>query len=328
MPSRSVEFAAYVPGLVLRRARRGLPPPPDGEGDRLPAVALFADVAGSTRLANQLARLGRLVGPEEMSRILNAYYEPLVSLLRARGGDVIGFAGDAVLAVWPAAEDAGLRSAARQAAQAALEVQRDLNNLELAPGVRLSLRICLGAGDLSTALVGGKQGFWQLVAWGPPLEQIREAGKLAEVGKVYLSEEARAHLDARAEVDPLPGGGAFVRRLAFVPPSPAPDSLDPQALPEQAFRPYVPRAVQESLDAGLGEFLDQSRTVSVLFVRVHRPPGVTPTWERVQRAMTVFQEAMARYEGTVLQLIEDDKGLVAVLAFGLPAAAHEDDAAL
>ena len=65
-------------------------------------------MAGSTRLANQLARLGRLVGPEEMCRILNAYYGPLVALLQAWGGDVVGFAGDAVLAVWPADEDGDL----------------------------------------------------------------------------------------------------------------------------------------------------------------------------------------------------------------------------
>src|SRR5205814_6095731 len=130
------------------------------------------------------------------------------------------FAGDAVLAVWPAAEDAGLRPAARQAAQAALEVQRDLNNLELAPGVRLSLRICLGAGDLSTALVGGKQGFWQLVGWGPPLDQIREARELAAVGKVHPSTDARAHLHAGAEGEPLPGVGAPPRRPAAGPPAP------------------------------------------------------------------------------------------------------------
>ena len=44
-------------------------------------MALFADIAGSTRIMNELAQLGRLIGPEEMYRILNAYYKPLVSQL-------------------------------------------------------------------------------------------------------------------------------------------------------------------------------------------------------------------------------------------------------
>ncbi len=326
MPSKSREFAAYVPRLIFRNARHTNAPPTDGEGDSLPAVALFADVAGSTVLANQLAKLGRMVGPEEMCRILNAYYEPLISLLQARGGDVVGFAGDAVLAIWPAPAGDDLGPAVRQATQAALEIQRDLNNLELAPGVRLSLRICIGAGELATALVGGRQGFWQLIAYGPPLDQIRDAGDTIRIGGVYLSPEAAALLGPGAEVERVPGGGAFARRIsAPLPPPPGPALPDLTSLPDNVLRPYVPRAVQEGIDAGAGDFLAQARTVSSLFVRIFRPAGATPHWERIQEAMAVLQDAMGRYEGTVAQLMEDDKGLIAVLAFGLPPA-HEDDA--
>ena len=46
-------------------------------------------VASGITNAKGLLEHPALVGPEEMSRILNAYYEPLVSLLRARGGDVM-----------------------------------------------------------------------------------------------------------------------------------------------------------------------------------------------------------------------------------------------
>ncbi|HEY1067179.1 MAG TPA: adenylate/guanylate cyclase domain-containing protein, partial [Pirellulales bacterium] len=279
MSSRSGEFAAYVPGTVLRRLQRNPVCAASGEGWRGLAVALFADVAGSTKMANRLAKLGRLVGPEEMCRILNAYYSPLISKLHDRGGDVVGFAGDAVMAVWHAEDESAIKAAVRQAAQAAIEIQRDLNNMELAAGVRLSLRICLGAGELSMALVGGRQGFHQLIAYGPPLDQIRAAGDALRIGEVYLSREAKNYLGGGAALDAQPDGSAFVRRLTS-PPSPeraAP--LDAASLPEESLRLFVPRAVQESVDAGVSEFLDQARTVSTLFVRIARPTGMLPQWE-------------------------------------------------
>jgi class 3 adenylate cyclase/tetratricopeptide (TPR) repeat protein len=325
--SNSRKFAAYVPNLVLRRLQCNPSIPENGEGRCFPAVALFADIAGSTKLANQLARLGRQVGPEEMFSILNLYYHQLIALISGRGGDIVGFAGDAVMAVWPADDSEGLGPPVQQATQSAIEIQEILNNMELAEGIRLSLRICIGAGELSTALVGGTQGYWQLVAYGPPMDQIRAAGDSVRIGEVYLSHAARRHLGAGASLEPLPDGGAVVRRLGAIPPRPDPVDLLEADIPESALRPFIPRAVQESIDAGVSDFLDQFRTVSSLFVRVIRPPGSEPRWERMQAAMAVLQDAMARYEGTVVQLMEDDKGLIAVLGFGLPPVAHEDDAA-
>jgi predicted ATPase/class 3 adenylate cyclase len=326
MASKSSEFAVYVPALILSHFREDPTPPTCARGNSLPAVALFADIAGSTKIACQLATLGRLIGPEEMLRILNAFYDPLISLLRDRGGDVVGFAGDAVLAIWPADGAEGFAAPVRQATQAALEVQRKLNNLELTNGITLSLRICIGAGELHTAIVGGRQEFWQLVAYGTPLQQIRSASDVARVGEVYLSREACEHL-AGATIDPQPGGGAFITQLAVQPPLPASSELpDASTLPEACIRPFVQKVVQESIDSGLSEYLDQSRTVSVLFVKFEAPNSVTPTWERMRDVMVLIQEATARYEGTVVQFIEDDKGLVAVLAFGLPPLGHEDDA--
>lgn len=325
--SNSRKFAAYVPNLVIRRLQCDPSIPENGEGRRFPAVALFADIAGSTKLANQLARLGRQVGPEEMFSILNLYYHQLIALISGRGGDIVGFAGDAVMAVWPADDSEGLGLSVQQATQAAIEVQEILNNMELAEGIRLSLRICIGAGELSTALVGGSQGFWQLVAYGPPMDQIRAAGDSVRIGDVYLSQAAREHLDAGASFEPLPDGGAVVRRLGAIPLRPNLVDLLEADIPEEALRPFIPQSVQVSIDAGVDDFLDQFRTVSSLFVRIIRPAGSAPQWERMQAAMAVLQDAMARYEGTVVQLMEDDKGLVAVLGFGLPPVAHEDDAA-
>ncbi|MBA4192186.1 MAG: hypothetical protein C0467_29775 [Planctomycetaceae bacterium] len=324
MQPNSKQFAAYVPALILQHLGDNHAPPSDTSGHRLRAVAVFADYAGSTKIANELTRLGRLHGPEEMYRIFNAYYEPLVTQLNGRGGDVIGFAGDAVVAVWPMTDDGSLTPAVRQATQVSLELQQSLNNLELAPGVRLAMRICIGVGELSTALVGGRQGFWQLVASGEPLDQIRDAGSLARIGEVIISREVHALLGPADVFDQQPDGSVFVRQVIDPPPMPPP-LTDVSTLPEAVLRLFVQRNVQASIDAGVGEYLSQARMVSVLFVRVGRRAGEPQSYHFVQEAMSLVQEAAFRYEGIVAQFIEDDKGLVALLAFGLPMAGHEDD---
>jgi len=66
--------------------------------ETFPGVALMADVSGFTKLTEELDR-----GPDGLQKlceILNTYFEKLVSVVTAHGGDIIKFAGDAVIIVW------------------------------------------------------------------------------------------------------------------------------------------------------------------------------------------------------------------------------------
>ena len=92
----------YVPRFLASRflAR---PTPLDAPGvERFWAAVLFADISGFTPLAERLARRGP-AGAEDLSDLLNAYFGELTSLIAEHGGEVITFAGDGLLAVWPAA---------------------------------------------------------------------------------------------------------------------------------------------------------------------------------------------------------------------------------
>src|ERR671937_567337 len=75
-------------------------------------------------------------------------------------GAVLKFAGDALLACWPAGDDpaAGLRVAARRAARCALAMNTTLQRYAKAEGLRLRLRIGVGAGDVALLDVGGVYG--------------------------------------------------------------------------------------------------------------------------------------------------------------------------
>src|SRR5512132_857733 len=93
---------SYVPAFLASRflARPRPLEAPAAEG--FSAAVLFADVSGLTPPTEQLAQRGP-AGAEALAELLNAYFGRLTVLGAAHGGEVVTFAGDGLLAVWPAA---------------------------------------------------------------------------------------------------------------------------------------------------------------------------------------------------------------------------------
>src|SRR5688572_9354877 len=98
------------PGKDLRGYRR-----------RFDAVALFADVSGFTPISEALARSGRR-GAEELTTILNSYFEPMIALIESFGGIVGKFGGDAMTVLFPYTTRTQA-AAVRRALRCALEMQ-------------------------------------------------------------------------------------------------------------------------------------------------------------------------------------------------------------
>ncbi len=63
------------------------------------AAAMFADLSGFSSMADALGKLGHH-GSEMLAALMQAVFEPLVSSVYAQGGFVVGFAGDAITAVF------------------------------------------------------------------------------------------------------------------------------------------------------------------------------------------------------------------------------------
>ena len=93
------ELVTYVPALIADRLNDDPTPIAAPFAERFPAVALFADISGFTALTERLAQQG-LAGVEQISGLLNGYFGRLIDIIQDHGGDVIKFAGDALLAIW------------------------------------------------------------------------------------------------------------------------------------------------------------------------------------------------------------------------------------
>ena len=193
-------------------------------GERKRVTVLFVDIKGSTRLAEQ-------AGAEAWHLILDRYFTLLSAAVHRYEGTVNQYTGDGIMALFGAPiahEDHALR-----ACFAALEMQRQVrryaDELRLASGINLSIRVGLNTGEVIVGAIGDDlrmdytaQGLTVNLA--ARMEQICEPGRIyatrntATLAEGYfklrdLGEMAVAGMDAPLRVYEVEGEGAVKTRL-------------------------------------------------------------------------------------------------------------------
>lgn len=116
-----------------------------GDGERIRAVVYYADLRGSTRMANDL-------GADDYLALLKSYYDCVAQPVLEEGGEILDYIGDAVLAIFPVRGDTGLPEAAR-AATRAMEKALMLRE-ESADKDRMRFCISIACGDVMFGNVG------------------------------------------------------------------------------------------------------------------------------------------------------------------------------
>lgn len=148
LQSLQMAFGRFAPGDVIERIIT------DGvghTGERKEVTVLFADLVGSTELAEAIP-------PPVLVRILNGYFERMSRAISTHGGYVSTFIGDGLLALFGAIKPNPWQG--NDAVHAALAMRRALAeyNVELAaeglPGLRVG--IGLEQGDGVVGLVGSR----------------------------------------------------------------------------------------------------------------------------------------------------------------------------
>ncbi|HLO13202.1 MAG TPA: adenylate/guanylate cyclase domain-containing protein, partial [Anaerolineales bacterium] len=190
-------LASFVPKLIQKKAIQDPTPIDSPVAQDFPAVVLFADISGFTALTERLAEKGPL-GVEALARILNEYFGQLIDIVYEYGGDVVKFAGDALIAIWPIASVAGMadsvsaetqRQWTLRAAECALKMRAQLLNYQ-SPESKLYLKIALGTGQIWQSHIGGVFNRWEFVLVGDPLVEVGAANDNARAGDVIVTQSS------------------------------------------------------------------------------------------------------------------------------------------
>ncbi|WP_299489386.1 adenylate/guanylate cyclase domain-containing protein [Acaryochloris sp. IP29b_bin.137] len=318
-------LASYVPDIVVRRLLQDPTPIAKPQIDRFPAAVIFIDISGFTVLTETLVKSGP-DGLEALTAILNAYFGQIVDLILKYGGDVLKFAGDALLAVWPVQESEQiLQNQTLKACQCALVIQEFSNSYTATSDVSLALRIGIGAGDVAIAHIGGVYKRWEHAITGAPLGQIRLAQSLAQPGQVVLSPEVLTLIQHQGIGSAIDHGCWHLTALSEIN---LPRHTHRGELPTElaaGLKAYIPGAILDRLDAGQREWLAEYRLLTLLFINLPDFNANTPL-EQAQRIMQALQSSLYRFEGSINKMSVDDKGATLIAALGMPPFAHEDDA--
>jgi class 3 adenylate cyclase/tetratricopeptide (TPR) repeat protein len=346
-PALTELLASYVPKLIQNRVAIDPSPIETPVAEEMQAAILFADISGFTVLTEQLAERGP-VGVEMLARILNEYFGQLIDIIHDYGGDVVKFAGDAVIAIWPIVPDdlsaggtgiPGPISRADQwqwtmrAAECAVTVRDRLSNYQVEEE-SLYLKLAVSSGSITAVHVGGVFSRWEFLLAGHPLVEVGIANTLAKAGEILVTPSAwrlirNDSLGGPVEFelkDAIAQGGLLEKLnkpssiFASYRKIPIPAGAD------NSLRAYIPGAIINRLSAGQSSWIAELRRVSVLFINL---PDIDQTTklENSQSIARLIQRAIYRYEGSINKINVDDKGITIVAALGLPPFSHEDDPA-
>ena len=331
MPTFVENVASFLPIRVLNCFAADSTPLASPVSGSLEAAVLFVDISGFTALTELLAQKGA-IGVEELTTHLNAYFGQLIELIIAHKGDIFKFAGDAMLAIWPA-ESMSLYLATYCAAQCALAILNDLGKYQAA-NTELRLHMGIGAGKLQEFYIGGLNGRWEYLVAGEPIAQVGLAETAAGIGEVCVSLTAWELIKdlflgtlLASNVVRLEGFNLLTsvadRRLLNIGKSPPIAIYDEM---QERLERYVSVGVVERLKVGQTDWLGDLRRVSVIFLNL---PGIDYDTDGVldfiSTIINSIQNILQVYEGTLNKFLVDDKGSTLVIGFGLPPFSHEDD---
>jgi adenylate cyclase len=143
-----------------------------GDGELIPAVVWWADLRGSTALAEQLPR-------EAYLELLNHFFEGTAGTVLEHGGEVLKFIGDAVLAIFPLGEDPRAAERALRAAREAL-ARIEAFNAERSEGeARLAVALALHVGEVTYGNVG-IDGRLDFTVTGPAVNTVARLERLSK----------------------------------------------------------------------------------------------------------------------------------------------------
>lgn len=162
-----------------------------------PVTALFADVVGSTALAERLA-------PDEAKALIGECVNQMSRAVHEYGGSVQAYMGDGICAYFgvPTAREDDPERAARAALRIVEVVREYARDVERAWGIEgFDLRVGINTGQAAVGLVGTVDA--QTVAFGDTVNVAARLQSSAQPGTIAVGEQAGHRLSDRFVLEPL-----------------------------------------------------------------------------------------------------------------------------
>ncbi|XP_029460830.1 adenylate cyclase type 10-like [Rhinatrema bivittatum] len=342
------KVAAHVPDLVVYgNHNQEIPYVEDFNG-----VLLFADISGFTALTETFSRTCKKgYGADQLTRSLNKYIGDIVHHVLMSGGDILNFAGDALLALWKV-ERKHLSEVITLVAKCCMDIQEDCGVRDTKVGIELRVKIGISAGRLSKVVIGfGAKEYF--VVLGRAVDEVRLAEGLAGASEIILSPNAWELCD-RTIIATEKIENERAVKLQFIKEDPEFDldgyiddygshlvhedyadefcrkasGLAPQPELEAILRRYLLGTVLQKIDDGQPlEYLSEMRPVTILFLNLQfmKDADVNHQCSVIQGATWGITHLIQKYNGKINKIFMFDKGCTVLCLFGLPGDKQDDE---
>ncbi|XP_074936347.1 adenylate cyclase type 10-like [Phalacrocorax aristotelis] len=333
--------AAFLPGLLAEDSLQSncYSQPIDG-------VLLFADISAFTTLTEKfIQRSGTERGTDELVQTLNCYLCDILEEVLTFGGDILKFAGDAVLVLWRTSHRE-LAKTISLVLQCSRQIQKKYGSRDTPVGQKVRLKIGISAAPMSLVVFGDRDWRYFCIC-GQALHEVCEAHELADPGDVVLSatswELCEQH---RLRTKHLAGKRAVkvtgmdqmsrserqeaLRKLVRHPLSHRLEGegamrptrvLSNRPKLVEMFRKYIPEAALRKLDDRLPlDLFSELRPVTSLFVHLQLSADIISTaevFEFLHSASRMLLEILSPHKGEVNKVLLCDKGCTFLCVFGL-----------
>ncbi|OGF65597.1 MAG: hypothetical protein A2Y62_12815 [Candidatus Fischerbacteria bacterium RBG_13_37_8] len=300
-------------------------------------VIVFSDISGFTSLTEKLMLTGR-EGSEELTFLINKYFDRMIKVISLHGGDIIKFGGDALLCYFKGPQ--GRVKALQAVGKMMSIVKREYVNVPTSAGKFTIYMHCgVSLGEFWECAVGEEYHQLEYLLFGEPIVQALHLADCVLAGEIGLDKELQSILtdhfksDCSAEQD-------FIRiknlRGKSVVGSRA------KVLPVDTFtglhiQHFIPKSIRDYLHKT--DYIGEHRRVGICFIELTSALAILmQIRERMKDEKEVahyFIEILSRiyhaiagtveyYGGTYLKTDTSGKGEKIIFLFGAPVA-HEDD---
>lgn len=150
-------------------------------------VCLLADISGFTRLSGKYCEDGRN-GIDQLQQATNGYLGQLVKIVYAYGGDVMKFAGDALVCVFRPSRYAigGRESTVADVCSNAVLCATELAQICTD---QLTIHVAVSCGPICFAMLGGNNNIWECLVSGPCFGHLSQCLEDAASKQTVVSPE-------------------------------------------------------------------------------------------------------------------------------------------
>ncbi|XP_032147386.1 adenylate cyclase type 10 [Sapajus apella] len=336
-------IAAHLPDLIVY----GRFSPDRPSMDSFDGVLMFVDISGFTAMTEKFSTAMYMDrGAEQLVDILNYHLSAIVEKVLIFGGDILKFAGDALLALWKV-ERKQLKNIITVVIKCSLEIHGLFETQECQEGLDIRVKIGLAAGHISILVFGDETRNHFLVI-GQPVDDVRLAQNMAQINDVILSPNCWQLCDRNMiEIERIPDERAvkvnflkpppnfnfdefFTKCMTFMNYYPSGKhknilrlacTLKPDPELELSLQKYVMESIWKQIDdKQLQGYLSELRPVTIVFVNLmfkdqDKAEEIGPA---IQDAYVHITSVLKVFRGQINKVFMFDKGCSFLCVFGFP----------